>query len=245
MVAACIHRKTTTDQRGVTHTYLYDDWGRLTEDRVTDYPDPDPHFDDSVLAVVTAYNAPGQTATVTGYDSATGRDPGNVVNQVEYDYDDWGNVTDAWQEHDGVVDNDEQGEDSVKVGYTYDSLARPATVVYPASRTVRYDYGATGGMDDRLSRIESITNGADTETYAVYTYLGADTIIQSDRPEVTGGLMLTYGDSSDDYSGFDRFGRIIDQLWQDTSGTCRCTGRSNSSLSGHHEYNEEREVSET
>ncbi len=71
---------------------------------------------------------------------------------------------------------------------------------------------------DRLSRVESITNAADTETYAAYTYLGVGTIVESSRPEVTGGLNLTYG-SSGTYGGFDQFGRVVDQLWEDDSST--------------------------
>jgi len=142
-----------------------------------------------------------------------------IENIMDPRYDDWGNVSSAWQEHDGDVDNDGQGSDTAKVGYSFDdSLNRLQTVTYPTSRTVRYDYGTTGEKDDRLSRIESITNGADTETYAAYTYLGTGTIVGIAHAEVTGGLKLNYG-SSGTYGGFDQFGRVISQLWENNAST--------------------------
>lgn len=166
-----------------------------------------------ILAIVTAYDVDGRVATVTSFNDATARDAVNTVNQIAWAYDDWGNVAQSWQAHDGLVDNDGLDDnDTPSVQYSYDSLARLETVTYPDdSRVVRYDYGTAGEMNDRLSRVEAITNGADTETYAEYSYLGAGTIVTVEHPDVSGGLTLDYG--ADGSAGWDEFGRVTNQTW--------------------------------
>jgi RHS repeat-associated protein len=56
-------------------------------------------------------------------------------------------------------------------------------------------------------------DGGNRAKYADYTYLGAGTIVKVAHPQVTGGLALTYG-TGGTYGGFDRFGRVVDQRWQ-------------------------------
>ena len=51
-------------------------------------------------------------------------------------------------------------------------------VTYPNGRQVHYDYGTTGAIDDIMSRLATIGDG--TNTYAAYTYLGADKIVAED-----------------------------------------------------------------
>ena len=113
------------------------------------------------------YNDRGQTLTVTSYDDDVDRTDGDVVNQIVYAYDGWGNVATSWQAHDGKVDNDGlDGDDSPSVQYGYDSLARLASVTYPTdppgaptNRVVGYSYGVATSMDYRLSRVSAITDG--------------------------------------------------------------------------------------
>jgi hypothetical protein len=66
------------------------------------------------------------------------------------------------------------------VQYAYDSGAsssnevRLSTIPYPDGRVITYNYGTSGGINDRLNRVDSIqdtTSG--TTTLASYTYLGA------------------------------------------------------------------------
>ena len=150
------------------------------------------------------YNDRGQTLTVTSYDDDADRTDGDVVNQIVYAYDGWGNVATSWQAHNGKVDNDGlDGDDSPSVQYGYDSLARLTSVTYPTdppgaptNRVVGYSYGGgvATSMDYRLSRVSAITDGV-TGTpphFADYTYLGAGTIVKSARPSsaVSGGLSL-------------------------------------------------------
>ncbi len=84
------------------------------------------------------------------------------------------------------------------------------------------DYGTAGGADDLLSRVTSLKQS--TTIIAGYTYLGLNQIIKvsySSQP----GVDLTYikqsgesnGDAGDQYTGLDRFGRVVDQRWIKTS----------------------------
>ncbi|WP_428938183.1 hypothetical protein [Fontivita pretiosa] len=66
--------------------------------------------------------------------------------------------------------------------------------------------------DDVLNRIASIKQGA--TTYASYTYLGGGSIVRRDHPQPQVRLDL-WGGTSGTYSGLDRFGRVVDQLWRD------------------------------
>ena len=61
--------------------------------------------------------------------------------------------------------------------------------------------------------------GAGRNKYAEYKYLGAGTVVQVDHPEVANGFTLTFDPDGDkSYGGFDRFGRIVEQLWKRTNG---------------------------
>jgi hypothetical protein len=92
---------------------------------------------------------------------------------------------------------------------------------------VYYSYPASG-IGAALVRLDNIasdnTDPAEADKFAAYGYLGAGTVVKVAYPAVpaplgTGGLALTYGTSVDSYSGFDRFGRVVDQKWQTQSGT--------------------------
>jgi hypothetical protein len=72
-----------------------------------------------------------------------------------------------------------------------------------------------------LSRLDNIADDdSGTTKYAQYTYLGAGSIVKVAHPAVSGGLNLTYkGSASGSYDGWDRFGRVIDQTWNDDTPT--------------------------
>jgi hypothetical protein len=84
---------------------------------------------------------------------------------------------------------------------------------------VKYNYGTTGGIDDVLSRVQSISNASNTEDYASHRYLGLGTIVGVDHPEVSNGLSFSLGTSADGYAGLDRFDRVVDQDWTVGTGT--------------------------
>lgn len=77
-------------------------------------------------------------------------------------------------------------------------------------------------LDFKLLSLDNIADGSGEgrTKYADYTYLGAGTMVKAVHPAVSGGLELTYG-TGGTYGGFDRFGRIIDQKWQNTAATVK------------------------
>jgi RHS repeat-associated protein len=141
---------------------------------------------------------------------------GNVVNEVEYEYNGWGKLWREYQEHSGAVD-----QDTTFVGYHYDDGAtggvakyvRLEEVTYPNNRVfereVQYGYGTTGAIDDIMSRLANI--GDASGTYASYKYLGADRIVVEDYEDLD--VKLDY--TADDFAALDRFGRVHKQIWTD------------------------------
>jgi hypothetical protein len=96
--------------------------------------------------------------------------------------------------------------------------SRLVSMTYPNGRVVNYNYAS--GLDDRISRVTSISDSSGT--LEVYLYLGLDTIVERDHPQ--SGVNLTdisqtgqTGDAGDQYVGLDRFGRFVDQNWYNTS----------------------------
>jgi len=86
-------------------------------------------------------------------------------------------------------------------------------MTYPNGRVITYNYAT--GLDSNISRLSSITDGSTTpESYA---YLGLGTVVVRVHPQP--GVDLSYvklsgesiGDAGDQYTGLDRFGRIVDQ----------------------------------
>ena len=201
---------TTTDQRGVEHTYSYDTAGRLSADTATDLGETQ-GVDGSILRISTTYDDLGRVETVTSYGDLDGT---TVVNQVEYAYDGWGNLIQEWQAHDGAVDPEPRRAYNTPIptgpSGGIAKYVRLTDVIYPNSRDVVYGYGTTGSTDDIMSRLDSIGDGP--KTYAAYTYLGAGQIVVEDyqQPEVK----LDYTGTANSFSGFDRFGRIVDQVWE-------------------------------
>src|SRR5207245_5508528 len=81
-------------------------------------------------------------------------------------------------------------------------------------------YHCPNGLADNISRLSSITDSG--TTLESYTYLGLDTVVK--RAHAQPGVDLTYidpnggtGDAGDQYTGLDRFGRVVDQRWYNSS----------------------------
>ncbi len=199
----------TADQRGVVHDYTFDSAGRLSADSATSLGSSG-IVDGSVRRIGKSYDDLGRVQTVTGYSDTSGT---TAVNQVKYEYNSWGRVYREYQEHDGTVD-----ANSPFVQYDYEDGAsggvakyvRLDEVVYPdGNRTVDYDYGTAGAIDDIMSRLASIGDG--TDSYASYKYLGAGRIGVEDYEDLE--VRLDY--AADDFAALDRFGRVLDQVWTD------------------------------
>jgi YD repeat-containing protein len=204
-----------TDRNGSTHTYSYDVVGRQTADAVTTLGSG---VDGAVRRLETAYDTAGRPYLYTSSDSSSG---GTVVNQVQQTYNGLGQLITEYQEHSGTVNT----STTLKVQYAYSEMAsganhsRLVTMTYPNGRELDYNYSS--GLDDRISRLSSITDSG--TTLESYTYLGLATVVKRAHPQP--GVDLTYikqtgesnGDAGDQYTGLDRFGRVVDQRWINTS----------------------------
>lgn len=128
-------------------------------------------------------------------------------------YNDFGQVSVQYQAHAGAVNTGT----TPKVQYSYangsDNTIRPTAITYPNGRQIDYNYGTSGGMDDVLSRLQSIDESS--SQLAAYTYLGPGMVVQVDytEPDIRYDLITDSGD--DPYDGLDRFDRVIDCLWRD------------------------------
>jgi RHS repeat-associated protein len=177
--------------------------------------------DGAVRRIETAYDGQGNPYLVTSYDAATG---GSVVNQVRRAYNGLGQLTTEWQAHSGTVNT----STTPAVGYTYSEMpsganhSRLTAVTYPSGYTVNSTYAS--GLDASISRLSALTDT--TGTLESYSYLGLGTVVVRSHPQPD--LDLTYvkrtgesaGDAGDQYTGLDRFGRVVDQRWVDgSSGT--------------------------
>ena len=124
-----------------------------------------------------------------------------------------GQITAEYQAVSGAVDP----ATTPKVQYAYDTLAhgsRLTSMTYPNGRVLGNNYGTSGGLNDTISRLSGITDSSTTlESYQVSRPgHGRD----AQPPE--NGLTLSYvstgtGDGGDQYTGLDRFGRVVNQNW--------------------------------
>jgi RHS repeat-associated protein len=211
------HFKTKTDRNGSVHTYSYDVLGRFTKDAVTTLG---AGVNGQVRRLEVAYDTGGRTFLYTSYDAANA---GNIVNQVQRVFNGLYQLTAEYQAHAGVVNI--STTPVVQYAYSFVSSSggpnhsRLISLTYPNSRVVSYNYNT--GLDDRLNRLSSLSDPS--ATLEAYTYLGLRIVVRRSRPQP--GVDLTYikqtgepnGDAGDQYTGLDRFGRVVDQRWLKTS----------------------------
>ena len=100
---------------------------------------------------------------------------------------------------------------------------RPTSMTYPNGRVLNDNYSTSNSMPDAMSQIASLIDSDGTTHLADYSYLGLGAIIEVDesQPSLSYTLVGTAGgndpDTGDIYLGLDRFGRVKDLLWQNTS----------------------------
>jgi len=220
----------STDRDGNVHTFGYDDLGRMTSDTVTTLGT---NVDGSIRRMDYTFDTAGRAFQFTSRSGTSSSS--TIVNQVQRQYNGLGQMITEYQEHAGAVDTGT----SSKVQYAYSEMPGSGTnfanhsrltgITYPNGRIVRYEYGDSGSIDSRTSRLSFLADddhGSIGIHLAEYSYLGLSTVVKEARPET--GTSLTYikdasdtvvGDAGDQYKGLDRFGRIIDQRWDHASGT--------------------------
>jgi RHS repeat-associated protein len=188
--------------------------------------------DEAVLAIGTSFDDVGRVEKITSYSDADGTE---VLDQIQYAYNDLGALDKEYQNHDGAVavettpyvqyaydDTDSNADD------VFDKAMRLKSVRYPDTRTVHYLYADAGdqaGLGDAVSRLTAVASAStrgqdDANVYASYAYNGVGRVVSVAHPKVTSGLRLTYqvGSTSGMYTGFDRFGRVRWQRWTNDAG---------------------------
>ena len=99
--------------------------------------------------------------------------------------------------------------------------SRLTSVTYASGYTVNYNYAS--GQDANISRLSSLSDASNT--LESYSYLGLGSVVK--RAHSQPGVDLSYikltgesvGDAGDQYTGLDRFGRVVDQRWINSSNT--------------------------
>jgi RHS repeat-associated protein len=204
-----------TDRNGTVHDYSFDVVGRSQADMVTTLGEG---VDGQMRRIELGYDSAGRTALLTSYDDVSG---GHVLNQVRQIYNGLGQLTAEYQSSTASVDT----SSTPKVRYVYSEMSgganhsRPVSEIYPNGRVIDYNYEA--GVDDRISRLSSLSDSSGM--LEAYQYLGLNTVIERSHPQ--SGVDLTYlqqlgeavGDAGDRYTGLDRFGRVVDQRWLKTA----------------------------
>ncbi|MCA8984332.1 MAG: hypothetical protein KDA76_11260 [Planctomycetaceae bacterium] len=178
-------------------------------------------MDAAVRRIEMTYEVRGMREHLTSYDNpAIGQ--GNIVNDVLFVYNDFGQLTTDYQSHEDAVNP----ATTPKVQYTYadgaENTVRPMALVYPNGRELHYDYGSTGEMNDAASRVASLIDDDGTTHLVDYSYLGQGSVVEQESPQPN--LLYTLvsltssndPDTGDIYAGLDRFGRVKDLRWRNT-----------------------------
>jgi RHS repeat-associated protein len=205
---------TKTDRAGSTHSYSFDVLGRPTSDSVTTLG---ANVDGAVLRLDTAYDTGGRAYLYTSYANTGGT---TIANQVQQVYNGLGQLITEYQSHSGAVNT----SSTANVQYAYSFVgtsggpnhSRIVSMTYPNGRVLNYNYNT--GVDDRISRLSSLSSSS--VTLESYNYLGLNTVAQRSHPQ--SGVNMTYitpggnPDGGDQYTGLDRFGRVVEQRWVNT-----------------------------
>jgi RHS repeat-associated protein len=212
-----------TDQNQTTHNYGYDVLGRLTSDSI-----PTGGFGTGISnqtwGVAFSYDDAGRPYQQSSYSNSA---LSTVENQSRELYNGYGQLIQQYQEYAGAVNT----SSSASIQYTYSqpsgtNYSRLTAMTYPNGRVL--DYGYNTGLDDTISRVsyEADDGGSSSGVHlANYSYLGLGTIVVENEPENNteltyvhqSGDTLSSSDGGDQYTGLDRFGRVIDQYWLNTS----------------------------
>ncbi|SKA77159.1 RHS repeat-associated core domain-containing protein [Prosthecobacter debontii] len=206
-----------TDANGNVHSYRRDKMGRPTDDGITTLA---AGVDGQVRRISTSYDNRGRVEYLTS-GSEPAPEAGSVINQVRLTYNGLDCLVGDAQSHSGVVDGSTPKVEYQCTGGEANILRRTG-LVYPNGRTLAYEYGTEGSIDDALNRVQSVHD--DLTVLAEYQFVG------SSMPVITtlhaAGIQRRWkklagapdGDAGDPYTGYDRFGRLEQTLWRQTGG---------------------------
>ncbi len=159
-----------------------------------------------------SYEIHGQVYQITSYGDSAGS---SVVNQVQNVYNAFQQLATQYQEHGGAVNT--STTPSVQYGYADGSAntIRPVSLTYPNGRVVNTIYNS--GDDDALSRVSGLGDSS-YSPLVEYTYLGLGSFVQLTYPQPGVTWTLITGAGIDPYGGLDQFGRVVNNLWENSSG---------------------------
>ena len=198
--------------------YAYDSVGRRY--KISSYSQADPTIgtDTPVNEVLYEYNDLGMVDRE--YQEHEGAKDANTL-FVQYNYDD------ADGDSNGVFDNGMRLKsvrfpsqtDNYYVNDSDSTVARLTHYLYTDSKSS--SPWEESGVSDAISRVSAIasttsrgTSAENDNVYAAYLYNGVGRLAVEDftQPDVR---LDYWGQTPDTYAGFDRFGRVTQQLWRD------------------------------
>ncbi len=103
------------------------------------------------------------------------------------------------------------------------NTARRTSLSYPNGRVVNLGYGSTGSIDDLFSLVKSAAISGESGNKVEYTRVGLGRYVKIAYPQPGVEMSMirpgggSMGDSGDPYDGYDRFGRVQEMLWQNSS----------------------------
>jgi RHS repeat-associated protein len=217
-----------TDQNGTTHTYTRDVLGRETLDSIQVASGNPQNVDQTILSLGYTFDTAGRPYQQTAFTDAAGT---TVANQVEDIYNGYGQLITQYQDTTGAVPSMPNPSTTPAVQYAYAqpgmaNYSRMVSMTYPNLRIL--DYGYNTEIDATISRISYLKDDAGSSIgvhLEEYSYLGLGTIVIENRPEIFSELTYVKqtgdthfnSDGGDQYTGLDRFGRVIDQFWLNTA----------------------------
>lgn len=194
-----------TDQNGSVHEYGYDKLARQTRDKVSTLGSG---VNGAVRRIDWSFDNRKRLHHVTSYNATTS---GSVTSDVEYLYNDFSQVITELQQHGAATSG---SSPAVEYGYADGSsnTIRRTSCTYPDGRAVGYVY-ATGAAN-KLSRVSKLE--FDSTDIVEYEYLGLNQVVVQTYVEPSTEVVYTLakGSSPNPYTGLDRFGRIIDLVWE-------------------------------
>ncbi len=202
---------TMTDQRGVVHTYSYNNRRQMLVDDVGATGNG---LGGSILAISRTYDNLGRLIQVS---SEAASAPDNLVLLT---YGSEGKVANSQQLNgSGTPTVQYAYDDEVDANSIYKNGLRLKNTTYPDGRVVHNTFGAAESVSDRLARAAEINQdngGSPGVALASYQHNGTSRTVKVDyvQPNVHREMFS----SGNDYDAWDRFGRVKRVIWSD-SGT--------------------------
>ncbi|MGD9689502.1 MAG: hypothetical protein AB7K52_07155 [Phycisphaerales bacterium] len=217
------------DQAGNILETVYDTGGRKTDTKATTI-NTGAGFDDLVKRISLTYLSRGLVDKVKQHDATSS---GNVLNALQYQYDNWGNISKILQDRDGDVS---AGNNEAQVTFAYSavrtsdgtgrasvrrtSMTLPKTLGTSDGSAVAYRFGTGGNIAETFGRVSKVSVGG--TDVASYQYQGAGMLVSTALHTATAdtSYRMHSGTSGSGFSGYlDNFGRVTRSQWKKLLGS--------------------------